>query len=138
MRINNVIKHVRLNSLKYINYFEAIIYEDGDIELVKPSHIETLIRYCMKKENFKTRQDVMDLIPITYDTISFIVDKYHCISVWYDCMLYSIDGINDKQKEVIERLKKKKIVSPFIDIKSRPTREYHHYLEFYKNNNENN
>ena len=62
----------------HINYCEAIIYRDGRIAYVKPSHVETLIR-----ATGLTHSQIYNEIPIFENVLHWLLDKTGCICVWY-------------------------------------------------------
>lgn len=64
---------------KHVYYCEAIIYRDGSIAYVRPSHIETLIR-----ETGLTHKQVYDEMPTCEHSLYWLLDKTGCVAVWYD------------------------------------------------------
>ena len=64
---------------KGINYCEAIIYRDGSIAYVRPSHIETLIR-----ETRLTHKEIYDEMPSCEHSLYWLLDKTGCVAVWYN------------------------------------------------------
>lgn len=91
----------------HIQYCEAILYPDGTISYVKPSHTETLIR-----ATGMTHKEVYEEIPITANVISWLLDKTRCIAIYYDGY---IEPPNKKitlaQKIALKKLTESDIVS---------------------------
>ena len=63
----------------HIQYCEAILYPDGTISYVKPSHTETLIR-----ATGMTHKEVYEEMPVTANVMSWLLDKTRCIAIYYD------------------------------------------------------
>lgn len=64
---------------KHVYYCEAIIYRDGRIAYVRPSHIETLIR-----ETGLTHKEIYDEMPSCEYILYWLLDKTGCVAVWYN------------------------------------------------------
>lgn len=123
-----LLKHVKENEDSFRSYFEAILYPNGEIELARPSHQETLVRYFYKKEGIDSKEELIKLIPLAYNVSSFIIDKYKCVSIWYNQILYSASGLTDIQKEILERMKNDGLIDK--SAQHRLTAEYSHYLYY--------
>ena len=91
----------------HIQYCEAILYPDGTISYVKPSHTETLIR-----ATGMTHKEVYEEMPITAHVISWLLDKTRCVAIYYDGY---IEPPNKKitlaQKIALKKLTESDIVS---------------------------
>lgn len=61
----------------HINYCEAIIYKDGEIDYARPSHIENLLRITGED-----REVIYEKMPMTASPIRWLVDYTKCLSVW--------------------------------------------------------
>ena len=91
----------------HIQYCEAILYPDGTISYVKPSHTETLIR-----ATGMTHKEVYEEMPITANVMSWLLDKTRCVAIYYDGY---IEPPNKKitlaQKIALKKLTESDIVS---------------------------
>lgn len=83
----------------HINYCEAIIYPDGDIEYAFPSHINKLADI-----SGKTLVELEKIIPLTAEPLSWLLGYTKCVSLWYDS--FQFDSINDAQLKTISLLVK--------------------------------
>lgn len=128
---DELLAYVRKNEDNFRRYFEAILYPNGEIELVNPSHQETLIRYFYKKEGISSKEELLERIPLSYSVCDFIVDKYKCVSIWYNYIMYSSSGLTDIQEEILDRMRNDGLISKFAQYKE--TNEYHHFLYFQEN-----
>lgn len=88
----------------YIQYCEAIIYPDGEIEYANPSHVEALLR--ITGENRKVIDDKM---PITASPIFWLIQYTKCVALWYDGYIQT-ELITEEQKATIQKLQKHKII----------------------------
>ena len=88
-------------------YCEAILYPDGTISYVKPSHTETLIR-----ATGMTHKEIYEEMPITTNVISWLLDKTRCVAIYYDGY---VEPPNKKitlaQKIALKKLTESDIVS---------------------------
>ena len=91
----------------HIQYCEAILYPDGTISYVKPSHTETLIR-----ATGMTHKEVYEEMPITAHSLYWLLDKTRCIAIYYNDY---IEPLNKKitlaQKIALKKLAESDIVS---------------------------
>lgn len=92
----------------HIQYCEAILYPDGTISYVKPSHIETLIR-----ATGMTHKEVYEEMPVTTPSVmSWLLDKTRCVAIYYDGY---VEPPNKKitlaQKIALKKLTESDIVS---------------------------
>lgn len=92
----------------HIQYCEAILYPDGTISYVKPSHTETLIR-----ATGMTHKEVYEEMPVTTPGVmSWLLDKTRCVAIYYDGY---IEPPNKKitlaQKIALKKLTESDIVS---------------------------
>ena len=84
---------------KHIRYCEAILYPDGTLAYVKPSHTETLIR-----ATGLTHKEVYDLMPIDDSSLLWLLDYTGCISIYYN--FYVLPRNKEITQEQILSLKK--------------------------------
>ena len=91
----------------HIQYCEAILYPNGTISYVKPSHTETLIR-----ATGMTHQEVYEEMPVTANVMSWLLDKTRCVAIYYDGY---VEPPNKKitlaQKIALKKLTESDIVS---------------------------
>ena len=92
----------------HIQYCEAILYPDGTISYVKPSHTETLIR-----ATGMTHKEVYEEMPVTTPNVmSWLLDKTRCVAIYYDGY---VEPPNKKitlaQKIALKKLTESDIVS---------------------------
>ena len=126
MSILEFMEYTKKNPDKFINYCEIIITPTGSIIQCIPSHQETAIKYAMLKEE-KTRKELSNSIPMWCSPLSFLIDKYGLIAVWYDFYIGSKrHGVNRFQKRTIDLLTKNGLVD-FAEHNL--TNEYGLYLE---------
>lgn len=83
----------------HINYCECIIYKDGLVAYVNPSHTENLIR-----ESGKTKQELNNIIPITESPLHFLINYTGCIAVWTDMYIEPQQGITSEQQISLNKL----------------------------------
>lgn len=126
--IDQFIELTKRNPDDWKGYCEILIDNDGSVILARPSHQEALIQYYCDKENI-TREEMMKLFPIEYSPSHLIIDKYNLISVWYMCIIYSYNNINDNQRNTLDILTDNHLILPSDKINQCPTREYRLYLE---------
>lgn len=94
-----------ISNHKYVNYCEAIIYRDGTISYVKPSHIQTLII-----ETGMSEEEIYDLMPITASPIEWLISYTGCIAVWYD-FIKTPKNITKEQIDTINKLVEGKVIN---------------------------
>ena len=91
----------------HIQYCEAILYPNGTISYVKPSHTETLIR-----ATGMTHKEVYEEMPVTANVMSWLLDKTRCVAIYYDGY---VEPPNKKitlaQKIALKKLTESDIVS---------------------------
>ena len=91
----------------HIQYCEAILYPDGTISYVKPSHTETLIR-----ATGMTHKEVYEEMPVTTNIMLWLLDKTRCVAIYYDGY---VEPPNKKitlaQKIALKKLTESDIVS---------------------------
>ena len=92
----------------HIQYCEAILYPDGTISYVKPSHTETLIR-----ATGMTHKEVYEEMPVTTSSVMlWLLDKTRCVAIYYDGY---VEPPNKKitlaQKIALKKLAESDIVS---------------------------
>jgi hypothetical protein len=94
---------------KHINYCEAIIFPNGDIEYANPSHTEKLISITNEPKEELDRK-----IPIDAGPVAWLVDYTGCVVLWYD-FCYLPEQFTSAQAFTIAELLKAKIVhNPYI------------------------
>ena len=89
-------------------YCEAILYPDGTISYVKPSHTETLIR-----ATGMTHKEVYEEMPVTTPNVMlWLLDKTRCVAIYYNGY---VEPPNKKitlaQKIALKKLTESDIVS---------------------------
>ena len=91
----------------HIQYCEAILYPNGTISYVKPSHTETLIR-----ATGMTHKEVYEEMPVTANVMSWLLDKTRCVAIYYNGY---VEPPNKKitlaQKIALKKLTESDIVS---------------------------
>ncbi len=67
----------------FIDYFEAVILEDGTVQYAVPSHQEKLIKIGMMKYR-KTREDFIKTCPreMYCDYMEWLCEVTGCVAVW--------------------------------------------------------
>ena len=78
----------------HINYCEAIIHPTGEVEYIKPNHVQTLIRAYGKPEEVVWKE-----MPITEAPIIWLAEKTNYIPVWTNGYI-----ISNNQKPTEEQL----------------------------------
>lgn len=105
-----------------------MIDPNGNIIKCSPSHAETLLKYAMREEN-KTRQEIIDELPMEFSPFNLLLDKYGLISVWYSGYLYGTynrDCPTDSQIRSLEALIDNSLITENFVI---PAVEYGLYLK---------
>lgn len=123
MSILEFLDLVKKDPLKWINYCEIIILNNGAIELATPSHQEKLIELYCKYEGI-TKEQFKKEFPRELDIVSFICEKYSLISIWYRQVICTKP--NRFQKRTLDLLKKNGLISENITHKL--PKEYSWYL----------
>ena len=91
----------------HICYCEAVLYPDGTITYVKPSHTETLIRATKM-----THAEVYAEMPTTEHSLYWLLDKTRCIAIWYnDYALPRNKKITLAQKIALKKLSESNVVN---------------------------
>lgn len=93
----------------YVNYFEAVILEDGTVEYAHPSHQEKLANLACNKLNI-SRPELVAMCPPDYyfDFITWLCQQANAIAVWVD----RYEGIANKRQ--ITKLKQLKIEGIYL------------------------
>lgn len=86
-----------INQHDAINYCEAIIYPNGDIEDANPSHIYKLINVTKLPQ-----KTINILMPDNAAPLEWLLGFTGCVSIWYD--LFKYDSITDEQLNTIQEL----------------------------------
>lgn len=94
---------------KHINYCEAIIFPNGDIEYVSPSHIESLVKATNENRDYLDKK-----IPIDASVVAWLVDYTNCIALWYDFCYLPEQFTIQQTFTISELLKAKIIMNPYI------------------------
>ena len=94
----------------HINYCEAIIYPNGDIEYSIPSHERKLIEVSGLSFN-----QIQKLMPIEAGSVAWLVDYTGCCAIYYD-FAYVPDKFTRAQIESIQKLIDNKIISKDFSI----------------------
>lgn len=98
----------------YIDYCEAVIWPNGHITYVKPSHIKLLQKIFCKTKGIKdnlssiTKYCTDNNIELWDLGLLYYCNSTGCISVWYDCYL---GEPNELQKETLKYLAQNKIIN---------------------------
>lgn len=87
-----------INNHEHINYCEAIIHRDGEIEYAIPSHTEKLIK--ITGEN---RDVIYEKMPVTASPILWLVDYTGCIALYTD-FYYAPEKCTLKQRLSLKKL----------------------------------
>jgi len=89
----------------HINYCEAIIHPNGEIEYARPSHVQSLIRISghTSDELYKMMERSM------MSPLDFLLDMTKCVCVWYD-FYQAPKEITKKQEETLFFLMKNKVM----------------------------
>lgn len=110
MTIDDFINKTKVNPLGYIRYCEILIIPNGDIIECSPCHTESAIEYAINKDGI-TREELSNTIPDSCLPLEYIVDKYGLVAIWYCGYMYSKTyGINDKQRETINKLEENVLI----------------------------
>lgn len=99
---------------KHIRYCESIIYRDGRIAYVKPSHTESLMRECMELFNM-TKDELEWLIPYNESPLIEMIKLSGCIALWYE-FAYTCKDITSEQKESLKKLIEHGCVCPTFEM----------------------
>lgn len=127
MNIKTLVDYVEGHRKEFVNYFETLLYPNGKIELARPSHVEALYRYCMIREK-KSRESLLDSMPVSFAPLEFICEKYGIISIWYYEMITPPkEKITEEQHNSLQLLIENNIIPS--NIRCRETHEYSLYLE---------
>lgn len=89
--------HEFIEQHPYINYCEAVIFPNGDIEYATPSHIYKLVSITGK-----TQEEINNEMPMKAVPLEYLVEYTKCISVWYNSFIYN--DITDVQKVSLQLL----------------------------------
>lgn len=119
--IDEFLKYVKENRMKFISYLEIIIDDECMIHLAIPSHQMKLIELACKKENC-TKEELERMMPEYCHANNWIISKYGFVSVWYNMYTYSARHYNRKQMEVMRVLRINGLISQ--DSKGEVTDEY--------------
>lgn len=80
-----------------INYCEAIVYPNGDIEDCVPGHV-----YKFMDVTGKSNEEIDKLMPITASPIHWLIGYTKCVGLWTRFFIY--DTITDEQIDTIQQL----------------------------------
>lgn len=84
---------------EYINYCEAIIYTDGKVGYAEPGHV-----YALIFETGKSQDEINSLMPVWEIPITWLTNYTKCVPVWNVGYMEPECGMNDKQKESLNKL----------------------------------
>lgn len=104
----------------HINYCEAIVFKNGDVMDVRPSHQETLVRLAARHYGV-TRDELYSMIPIEASPLHWIVEDLGLVALWYDFAVVPYD-MSDEQVATIKKLQECNILSD-TDFCYKATRE---------------
>lgn len=80
-----------------IDYCEAIVFPNGDIEDVRMGHVNYLI-----KISGKSWEEMNEIMPDTAAPIYYMVCYTGCVSLWYDFFIYN--EISPEQEKTLKML----------------------------------
>jgi hypothetical protein len=119
MNIDNFIKE---HKKQYVNYCEAIIHPNGDMEYAIPSHQHKLMMCYGIDQNDIWNQTpkymkLLDSIPIDSSMVHWMVEDLNVVSVWYDILILPL-YYTSSQITSIKKLMKEGCVynEPDIDV----------------------
>lgn len=92
MTIDNYIKNHDA-----VNYCEAIVFPNGDIEDAIPGHT-----YKLMSITNKSYDEINKLMPESAAPLDWLLGYTECIAIWYDFFRY--DSITDAQLESLKKL----------------------------------
>ena len=114
--INEFIEYAKENPTSFIKYCEVVIDRFGNIYMVKPSHMETLI-YLDRTKHKMSRDEYLETIPTFVAVDEYIISKEKYIAVWYSYIKIPKDGINSRQKRSLDILLRNGLISDSYDVK---------------------
>lgn len=91
-----------------LNYCEALLFPDGTIIDVNPSHTESLIREACKMYHL-TKDELFRMMPVYAGVIHYLVEYTNIICIWYDFCI--ADNITDQQMRSLKLLQDHGIVA---------------------------
>ena len=97
----NIKKHAKT----FINYLEVIIYSNGKVEYACPSHQMKLENILKDKVGIEKFNQLIELPEAYEDYMVFLCTKTNCCSVWNDFYICGKNGLTEKQKEMLIKLK---------------------------------
>ena len=98
-----------INQHHHINYCEAIIFPNGDIEYATPSHIEALLKIINEP-----RVDIQKKMPMDASPINWLVDYTNCVALWYDFALLPEQYNSNQEKSIYELIKSNVLHKDFV------------------------
>ena len=109
----NINTFIEFHNAHHINYCEAIIYPNGNVEYCIPSHQETLIRISnIDKEEFSKRIFSCDEI------MTELCNESNCIALWYN-MYINPKTITSRQLESLKLLQKNNCINSNLLISTK-------------------
>ena len=101
---------IKTHKKTFINYLEVVISPEGVIEYGVPSHTQKLENILMKQLNI-TKGQLLGMCPKEYycDYNNWLCMKTGYIMVWGLPNSYVVGKPNEKQKEVINLLKREEL-----------------------------
>lgn len=88
----------------HINYCEAIIYPDGEIEYARPSHI-----YHLMKISGHSRDELYEMMGPFEHPLEYMLNLTSCMCVWYD-FYKKPPNPSKEQEEALAYLIKNKVM----------------------------
>lgn len=97
----------------YINYCEAVIWPNGHITYVNPSHMKLMQKIFCKTKRIKNNLDSISKyctdnnISLWSLSLEYFCNSTGCVSLWYNSYL---GNPNELQKETMKYLAQNKII----------------------------
>lgn len=111
--MSSINRFVLQHNKKYINYCEAIILPNGDIEYAIPSHQHKLkeiwgVPYNPYSETPSRAEQVLwNIVPPEADVCEWLCEDLKCISVWYNYVVIPINYTEESLNSYLELVKNK-------------------------------
>lgn len=96
---------IKKHKERFINYLEVLILEDGTVEYAVPSHQMKAEALCCKKLNITRTELISQSTEHLFDYAEWLLTICNAIMVWNGGYLAGNNGLNNKQKTTLKRLK---------------------------------
>lgn len=107
-------QYIPLHNAEYIEYCEALLFEDGEIKDAVPSHTEALINAVCEHDGI-TRDKLDSMIPASASVIHWIVEQLNIIAIWYNNAI--VHSITNAQMDSLRLLQENGCISDKFHIK---------------------